>query len=357
MAALLAYLASLKLWVLRRRHHAAPARAPAPEGSTHCNAAKHKQPNESFNITATAVASEPLPQNGSAGHSCTTDPDGPVLPGPPAELPSLPAASIAGCTPLPAGVVTILPSTALSPAFVQRLEIELTSTQHNKFVCLLLASMAREQLSAVVAARSAGDQQALAAAGRLCFAAVEAAGEIVAGAVFYPRDSSRKASGGDAGCSGGLEVAGAAHTAHSSKSAPPAACSSTDQPQRCCSSQHAEAASALNGMPPDAVPDARDAAGGAAGSCDCAAPAAAALDLTCHSLDPHIYVELIVSKQPGCGWGSLLLAAIEAHAARQPECRSVKLLSVDGAQIFYSKRGYSPPDRQHEMHKRLPLPL
>lgn len=67
MAALLAYLASLKLWVLRRRHHAAPARAPAPEGSAHCNAAKHKQPKEAIDITATTVASVPLPQNGAGG--------------------------------------------------------------------------------------------------------------------------------------------------------------------------------------------------------------------------------------------------------------------------------------------------
>lgn len=71
MAALLAYLASLKLRVLRRRRHAATAAgaaaAPAPQGGVPCAPAQQKRPKGAFNITATAVAAMQQSHSGSGG--------------------------------------------------------------------------------------------------------------------------------------------------------------------------------------------------------------------------------------------------------------------------------------------------
>ncbi|KAL4421319.1 hypothetical protein ABPG75_010610 [Micractinium tetrahymenae] len=357
MAALLAYLASLKLRLLRhRRRAAAAAAAPAPVSSTPQDDAPLKRPSAAINITATAVAGVPPLQTYPALDAASVpdqEPSSPV----PAPLAAL--APGASSTHVAAAVVTILPSTGLSPALVQRLERQLASAQHNKFVCLLLASMAKEQLGAVAAAQAAGDPQRLAAAGRLCFATVEAAGEIVAGAVFYPRDSSAKPAAGE-GRSAGQQPAGdelsAGDAACRDSEAGPAACSATAGPGCCCCGA-AEADTASSSPPLNVLPHAGEGEATAcpADGCDVGAGAAATAGSVCPSLDPHVYVELIVSRQPGRGWGSLLLAAIEAHAARQPGCRSVKLLSVSGAQEFYCKRGYSLPDGRREMHKRLPL--
>ena len=188
----------------------------------------------------------------------------------------------------------------------------------------------------------------------MCFVTVEAAGQIVAGAVIYPRCSSAKPSAGQGGA--GQAPAGPAQVACSgSKTQPPARFPTAAQ-QCCCHSAHAGAEDGGSSAQLRAVPDAGDASSAPGSSAPNFSAEAVCSPEGC-SLDPHIYVELIVTKQPGCGWGSLLLAAIEAHAARQLGCRSVKLLSVHGAQDFYSKRGYSPPDAQQEMHKQLPLVL
>lgn len=386
MAALLAYLASLKLRVLRhRRHAAAAASSPAPESGAPRDNPQLKRPSAAISITAMAVAALPPPQNGSGGcwqescgstwldfhsaprchccvvaapHPCCAVVDAlPPVPGEPSppfpdarsKRLSQPATSGPGSTQLSAAAVTILPSTALTPAFVQRLERELASTQHNKFVCLLLAGMAKEQLGNV----ATGDQQSLAAAGRLCFATVEAAGEIVAGAVFYPRDSSARPSAGEVGHSARPEPAGPARTGSMTRHA---AYSPTAEPEGSCHTG-AGANTAHGSRQLGTASAVVDVVGGPAraGSGDSAGEAAAVGSPACCSLDPHIYVELIVSKQEGCGWGSLLLEAIEAYAAQQPGCRSVKLLSVRGTQEFYSRRGYRRSNEQREMHKRLPL--
>ena len=79
-------------------------------------------------------------------------------------------------------------------------------------------------------------------------------------------------------------------------------------------------------------------------------------------LEPHLYIELLVTCQPGRGWGSLLLRAIEAHAATAAliagsggaaPLRSIKLLSVEGAQRFYKLHGYTDLQGGGELCKPL----
>lgn len=209
-----------------------------------------------------------------------------------AAVPAAPPAPPAASTQLAQPAVRIVSSLDLTLADVQRLERELVAAR-NRFVCLQLATMAREQHAAVRQALAAGDSRQLAAAARLHFATLEAEGALVAGAVFYPRDTSRK--GGAASCG-------------------------TDSTQR-----------------------------PASGSCP--------------EDEPHVYVELLVTRQPGEGWGSLLLAAVERHAAAHAATslaapsrtapRAIKLLSVGSAQQFYRRCGYGEPDERREMRKVL----
>jgi len=209
----------------------------------------------------------------------------------------------------------------LSPALVQRLESELVAS-HNRFVCLLLASMAREQLgvvAAAVAAAAAGDAGAAARlheAARLHFATLEVGGQLVAGAVLYPRASSQK---------GGRQA------------------------------EIGAAADEAGGSSGHAAPSG-DGSSGPGGS--------SSTSSKCGPADPHLYIELITTNQRGKGWGSLLLQHIERFAVQhaaglvaapggQP-LLAIKLLSVSGAQRFYEKHQYYGPD-QHtkEMHKLL----
>ena len=76
-----------------------------------------------------------------------------------------------------------------------------------------------------------------------------------------------------------------------------------------------------------------------------------------------MYVELLVTCQPGRGLGSQLLAAVETHAAAHAATSlaaaggrapcAIKLLSVGGAQAFYRRCGYGKPDERGEMRKPL----
>lgn len=212
-------------------------------------------------------------------------------------------------SPQPQPAIRIFSSLDLALADVQRLERELAASR-NRFVCLQLATMAREQHAAVQQARAAGDSRQLAAAARMHFATLEVDGQLVAGALFYPRDSSHKGWCESGGSDGTQE---AAAEGQAGASPPP----STDHSSMRTSSAH----------------------------------------------DPHVYVELLVTNQPGRGWGSLLLAAIEQHAAahattalaaesgRPP--RALKLLSVGSAQQFYRRCGYGEPDERREMAKPL----
>ena len=77
----------------------------------------------------------------------------------------------------------------------------------------------------------------------------------------------------------------------------------------------------------------------------------------------HAYVELIVASVPGRGYGSLLLGEVERFvgggglglgprpAQAAARCR---VLAVEGAQRFYERHGYCPPDAAtREMQKVL----
>lgn len=200
---------------------------------------------------------------------------------------------------------------------MRRLEAELVGSR-NRFVCMQLASMAREQLGRVAAAAAAGDSQQQAQAARMHWATLEVGGALVVGALFYPRLRSGTAAAGQESAGKGSPAGGGGGAACS----PPAGVTACG-------------AAAL--LEPEAASD----------------PA----------LEPHCYVELMACNQPGRGWGSLLLRQIErfaaAHAAgalAAPEgrpLRSVRLLSVGGAQAFYRRNGYGEPDRRGEMSKPL----
>lgn len=230
-----------------------------------------------------------------------------VPPAPPAPAePSTQLLPPAAAPPLQPAV-RIFSSLDLALADVQRLERELVASR-NRFVCLQLATMAREQHAAVQQPRAASDSRQLAAAARMHFATLEVDGQLVAGALFYPRDSSRK---------GWCESSGSDGTQQAAAEGQATSQPSTDHRSMRTSSAH----------------------------------------------DPHVYVELLVTNQPGRGWGSLLLAAIEQHAAahaatalaaasgRPP--RALKLLSVGSAQQFYRRCGYGEPDEHREMAKPL----
>lgn len=217
--------------------------------------------------------------------------------------------------PIQQPAIRIFSSLDLTLVDVSRLEAQLVASR-NRFVCLQLATMAREQLAAVQQARAAGESRQLAAAARMHFATLEVDGSLAAGALFYPRDGSHK-SGCD-GCS-------------SSSAAPAEAAACT----ACASLRSSERSSSA-------------CSGGGGG---------------CAAHDPHVYVELLVTNQPGRGWGSLLLGAIERHAAAHAATalaaasgcppRSLKLLSVGSAQQFYRRCGYGEPDERKEMAKPL----
>lgn len=205
---------------------------------------------------------------------------GPAVVGPPLEA-AVPAA-LPG--PPPAAVVRFFPSSGapLDADVVRRLELELAGERQrggrNRFVCLQLATMAAEQAAAVAAA--AGLAGAAGEAERRRLAAVQFA---------VVEDGS------------GDVVAAAVVYPRTAKAAPAAA---------------AEAAkSGVVGV----------------GSEDPPPP--------CTQEEQHLYVELICTRQPGCGYGRLLLQAIERRAAAA-SLRSVRLLSVDSSAAFYRCCGY-----------------
>ncbi|KAI8471373.1 MAG: hypothetical protein J3K34DRAFT_520607 [Monoraphidium minutum] len=190
-----------------------------------------------------------------------------------------------------------LPSTQWTAATVAHLSSGLVQNR-NRFVCMQLAAMAAEQLQKVAAARAAGDAAVLRAARGVFLSTLEAGGEVVGGALFYPRAAS-KAVGGAAGVGVFPHVY--------------VELICINQPGQGYGSmllQHVEAfalthahallAAALDdaGLPPP--------------------PAAAACP-------------------PGCA------ACL----------RGVKLLSVESAQRFYSANGFSEPDGAKEMFKPL----
>lgn len=229
------------------------------------------------------------------------------LPFHPTSLPLPPrchsSAGTAPAVPIGPGLaVSFTTSVELTPEFVGRLEAELVASR-NHFVCLQLATMAREAMAAAAAAALAATTDdrhrlcaaAVAAASQQHFATLEAGGRLVAAALFYPRVSS---------------------------SLPPAATQ-----------------------------------GGNVGSAGGITPAPGS-----SQLDPHCVLELICTNAPGRGWGSLLLQHVEryvaAHAAGRlalggHPLRCLKLLSVDSAQSFYRSNGYGEPDACKEMHKLL----
>lgn len=294
LAGCMAYCASgvalLRLRHGRRRRQAAPTgqqQAPTPTdgwcfGSAEDAGKQTETKPAGIPIQAVAVAGvppAPLPPNAPSTQLLSVAP----APPPPPQQPA----------------VRIFGSLDLTLADVRRLEAELVASR-NRFVCLQLATMAREQHAAVQQARAAEDSHQLAAAARMHFATLEVGGQLVAGALFYPRDCSLKG-----GC-------------HGSGSEGAAAAAAAGTLQLTCAS-------------------------------GCRSPAN----------DPHVYVELLVTNQPGRGWGSLLLAAIERHAAAHaattlwapmPPPRALKLLSVGSAQQFYRRCGYGE-------HREMAKPL
>lgn len=198
----------------------------------------------------------------------------------------------------------LINSLDLCSSDVQRLHSDLAAGPCHRFVGRQLASMACEQLAAVAAAAASRDRGYLQAAASTYFAQLEVEGSIVGAALFYPRS-----------------------------------CSAHQQP--CtegpwCASSHSAASQA-------------------AGCPGCGARALAACSKQSDSsaaLDPHCYIELLVTRQPGRGWGSLLLQHIERHARQHATgslavgghaLRSVKLLSVESAHGFYRRNGYAGP--------------
>lgn len=243
---------------------------------------------------------------GSAVIDITATASATQLPAPPA--PAIPAPQ------LPHSIRFIC-SLDLTPADVARLEAELVGAR-NRFVCLLCHQMAKEQLEAVQALRAAPPGPAADAQhARLAaqhFAVLEAGEALVAAAFFYPRSTSTAKGGSRGGA------------------APAPACANDDG-------------------------SARTVVAGAGGALLAAAEAPSAVD-------PHAYVELLCCCQPGAGWGSALLAAVErfavqhargALAVRGRPLRAVKLLSVGSAEAFYRRCGYGEPDQHREMAKPL----
>eukprot|EP00887_Chlorella_sp_A99_P005709 scaffold1.g5709.t1 len=90
--------------------------------------------------------------------------------------------------------VSILSSLQLTPDMLVEMEEQLVGSR-NRFVCLQLVTMAREQHAAAVAAAAAGDGAVLAAAARVHVALLRAGGTLVAGALFYPRRLAEAAAG------------------------------------------------------------------------------------------------------------------------------------------------------------------
>jgi GNAT superfamily N-acetyltransferase len=209
----------------------------------------------------------------------------------------------------------LINSLDLCSSDVRRLHSDLAAGPSNRFVGLQLASMAREQLAAVAAAAATGDHGYMQAAAATYFAQLEVEGSIVAAALFYPRSCSNRKQ--PSTCGQQTEVVGCAF--HDSSTA--------QQAEGCASG-----------------------AMSAAACCD-------------ERQDPHCYVELLVTRQPGRGWGSLLLQHIERHARQHAggsmavggrALRSVKLLSVESVQGFYRRNGYAGPHAEsREMCKLL----
>lgn len=193
----------------------------------------------------------------------------------------------------PRCTIEIVSALDLTDRDLQRISHELAASRH-RFVCLQLATMAREAHAAAAAAAAAGDQQAVARAAAQRFALLEAGGTLVAGALFYPRAGSS---------SGGLEQDAA----------------------RCKGDAPASAAAAHAGS-------------------SCA--------LSIGGQGTHVYIDLMVTSRPGEGWGTQLLATIE-KAARRAGVGAVRLLSVGPAQGFYARHGYCGPDASKEMCKLL----
>lgn len=194
-------------------------------------------------------------------------------------------------------------------------------SSRNRFVCLQLATMVREQCERNAAAAASGDAEWLRQAQYVFLATVSVGGQAVAGALFYPRPSKP---------SSGTSLPVITLTARAGPTG-------TGSPQQLSSL----ATTVLH----------------SAGSKLANPPAAAAA---------HVYVELLCSNSPGRGYGSLLLRRIEGFVAQQvqrlEQChpgagriQGVRLLSVSSAQKFYSRMGYSEPDEHHEMSKTLCL--
>ena len=210
----------------------------------------------------------------------------------------------------------------------------------NRFVCLQLVTMVREQVARNAAARAAGDAAGLAEGGLVFLATVaaeagERAGRVVGAALFYPRLPKPPVGGAGAACERPPQLsrtvsltvrAGPAAGDGAPEGAAPAAAAAIEQQVSPTASSKAAAAAAA-------------AAGGA-----------------------HVYVELICVNTPGCGYGGRLLRHIESFAARNAgalerahprygRLAGLRLLSVGSAQAFYSRLGYGEPDAQHEMFK------
>ncbi|GAB4819729.1 hypothetical protein N2152v2_006775 [Parachlorella kessleri] len=202
----------------------------------------------------------------------------------------------------------------------------------NRFVCLQLVTMVKEQHAKNLAAATSGDTVALQQAELVFVATISVRGQLVGGALFYPRLPKELQASPQQDSVRQQQQQPIQHTISLSVRAGPIPDATADT--------MAQGGSLQLGYPSDPRDIGRTHA------------AAGALDLWKAPVKSHVYVELICVNTPGKGYGALLLSHVEQFVRINAQLveqqyphygviTGIKLLSVSSAQGFYSKLGYN----------------
>jgi hypothetical protein len=322
----------------------------------------------------------PLNDGRGAGTACSMDTKGggadASLPPPPAPLAhawSIPAvweapapavaapAELTAYETLLAGAARAetLPSTLWTPAHLARLADASTGLvrDRNRFVCLQLLTMAREQAAKAAIALASGDSPGLAAARAVFLSTLEAEGRVVGAALHYPRARSKAAAAGAGGAGTGLvphmyvELIctnepghgwGSVLLQHGERAGRDCICRGPASPPADTPCEGAACASSAPAKPPASEPCRQHPLGQPTPS-----------NTPLRRPSPAAVEAFALSNA-----AALLSAALSADAPAAPGCcpkslSGIKLLSVESAMHFYAANGFSEPDAAHEMFKPL----
>lgn len=274
-----------------------------------------------------------------------------------------------------AAAVSIRSSLDLAAEDVAALERELVG-ERNRFVCLQLVTMLREQVARNRTAAATGDQEWLRQAEVTFLATVAEGGRVLGAAIFYPRLAKPKSKNdevaavieGLAAGPGALSRTASRAISLSVRAGPPSGGLAGDAPLQLgpqgASGESAAAAAAaavvvaaaVTALPESALPEATPPISPAGPP-----PAGCCSEITAAAAGSHVYIELICVNAPGRGFGSLLLAHVEQFVAanaqqlsqRHGPIAGLRLLSVSSAMGFYRAQGYGEPDEGHESFKPL----